>query len=397
LFFFLEELYTYSHVLEKKPKLSIIESQIMLNTPYQLEYKSGNFYERLDICCDIIERKAADLLADIYATFGALTVSDKLDLCLDFIILGTFWKNYNLYVSVPLLNSKRSILKVLYLMLYASESSKPIFDNIRGVAAAKLLLDYAKTQNAIFGIEELRRLIAFLDATNEFEEETIRMAALCDRLALLDETERALVLSKISELTGFFISISNTMLSEFTDNVRTFLEHHRDNYFNKENYFFTGRQESEYHLNMVGAALMNRSLRPKFDDTSEKVVILPTCMTDAVNCKAKKEGDDLVCTRCNKSCNVMQIMDKSRILNCKIVLIRHSSNFSKWLEPWANQSHTGVVGVACVLNLLKGGFEMKRLGIPSQCVFLNFAGCKKHWKIGVPTEINLHRLAEVVR
>jgi len=71
------------------------------------------------------------------------------------------------------------------------------------------------------------------------------------------------------------------------------------------------------------------------------------------------------------------------------VLIRHSSDFSRWLKPWANQNSTGLIGTACVLNLLDGGYEMKNLNIPSQCVFLDYCGCNKHWdKAGLATQIN---------
>lgn len=76
----------------------------------------------------------------------------------------------------------------------------------------------------------------------------------------------------------------------------------------------------------------------------------------------------------------------------RTVLIRHSSSFSKWLEPWSKQRKTGLIGVACVLNLLTGGFEMKRLGIPSQCVFLDHSGCRKHWKSKCPSQLNINHV-----
>jgi uncharacterized protein len=50
------------------------------------------------------------------------------------------------------------------------------------------------------------------------------------------------------------------------------------------------------------------------------------------------------------------------------------------------------VGVACVLNLIQGGYEMQSLGIPSQCVFLNSCSCKQHWISGAPTQIDFSKL-----
>jgi hypothetical protein len=54
---------------------------------------------------------------------------------------------------------------------------------------------------------------------------------------------------------------------------------------------------------------------------------------------------------------------------------------------------TGIVGVACVLNLLSGGLKARRLGIPAQCILLDSCGCGNHWDIeGIPTVLNVDQL-----
>jgi hypothetical protein len=79
-------------------------------------------------------------------------------------------------------------------------------------------------------------------------------------------------------------------------------------------------------------------------------------------------------------------------------LIPHSSDFSKFLVKWKDCPDTSLIGVACVLNLISGGYEMKRLGISSQCVFLDYCGCKKHWdKEGFATSLNVNQLTKVVQ
>lgn len=83
--------------------------------------------------------------------------------------------------------------------------------------------------------------------------------------------------------------------------------------------------------------------------------------------------------------------------NTEVYLISHSSSFSEILKKWENKPEYGLVGVACVLNLITGGYEMKNLGIASQCVFLDGCGCKKHWhKEGLPTDINRTRLKNLI-
>ncbi len=41
---------------------------------------------------------------------------------------------------------------------------------------------------------------------------------------------------------------------------------------------------------------------------------------------------------------------------------------------------------------------MRELNIPSQCVPLDFCGCKKHWhNEGIPTKLNLSRLLQIIK
>ena len=78
-------------------------------------------------------------------------------------------------------------------------------------------------------------------------------------------------------------------------------------------------------------------------------------------------------------------------------LIPHSSDFSRFLVKWKDNRDTSLIGVACVLNLIAGGYEMKRLNIPSQCVFLDYCGCKKHWdKDGIATSLNVNQVKRII-
>jgi hypothetical protein len=77
----------------------------------------------------------------------------------------------------------------------------------------------------------------------------------------------------------------------------------------------------------------------------------------------------------------------------EVQIIPHASNFSRQLEQWKDQTGVGLIASACVLHLLQGGYEMKKLGIPSQCVFLDYCGCKRHWhEEGISTDLNLNQL-----
>ena len=85
-------------------------------------------------------------------------------------------------------------------------------------------------------------------------------------------------------------------------------------------------------------------------------------------------------------------------LGVTVYLVPHSTGFSRWLERWQRVPGCGVTAVACLLNILPGGYEMRARGIASQCVPLDYPGCQKHWRRkGIVTSLNEDRLVQIVQ
>ena len=117
----------------------------------------------------------------------------------------------------------------------------------------------------------------------------------------------------------------------------------------------------------------------------------------AANCKAIARGLDILCTGCDPDCSVNRISRRMRNMGVKVYLVPHSSGFSRWLDRWQRDKGIGVTAVACMLNILEGGYEMRARGIPSQCLPLDYPGCRKHWdRKGISTALNEERLAQLV-
>ena len=56
----------------------------------------------------------------------------------------------------------------------------------------------------------------------------------------------------------------------------------------------------------------------------------------------------------------------------------------------------GHSAVACLMNILAGGYEMRARGIASQCVVLDYPGCEGHWRaVGIATGVNEERLVGI--
>ncbi|HEX3013208.1 MAG TPA: DUF116 domain-containing protein, partial [Methanobacterium sp.] len=87
-------------------------------------------------------------------------------------------------------------------------------------------------------------------------------------------------------------------------------------------------------------------------------------------CRAKDTNLGLRCTECSKSCNVHKLTKMGDKYGFEVYIVSHeSSAFSKSTKEDRNE--LGIVGVACVSNLIAGGWKAGSLGIPAQCVLLD--------------------------
>jgi hypothetical protein len=227
-------------------------------------------------------------------------------------------------------------------MRKSSDRLKPYIDSLRGFLSAHLL--YVRSNNPVeITSMSFAKLVKWLNATGEFKEEAARLTNWAFYLATLESEESSAILSKASSFARYFEEQAGIYLGKYTKNVEKFISQEHKNYKYREDYLFTGRSETEYHLNMFGAEVLNRVLKSGFDETENKVLLLPTCMSkpkDGV-CRVKSEGLRMSCTKCSNSCEVATIVAEMDKKGVETFLIPHSSSFSKFLEYWQNQSNTG--------------------------------------------------------
>lgn len=255
------------------------------------------------------------------------------------------------------------------------------------------------TLSASFTLNRFCSLINWLNATAEFNEEVIRLRNWDAFCKTKGEGYIARLLETSVLFAKQFSEKGQKMLGKYVQNLSDFHQKSLPDYKYREDYFIASRPENEYFLNMFAAEILNRSLKKGFMETREKVLLLPTCMRNepVSGCTARSDGKELVCAACSAECNIGKVSSEMKKQGITSYLIPHSSDFSKFLAKWKNCPDTSLIGVACVLNLITGGYEMKRLNISSQCVFLDYCGCKKHWdKEGFATSLNINQLKHLV-
>jgi hypothetical protein len=374
----------------------------MITSPYNLNIETGNptlFYDDLSVYTqNVIEigyNKCESILSDYvhFIEFRQQKRRTDNELLMELLMAGIFWKNYHKNLSTDAI-FYRPVFNQLYALRKKYSSIKSRVDSFRGKLAFNILTKEYNKKISLY--QRFEYLISWLDCTKEYNQEIERLETWKLFLENKHVDYHTSFWSTIEEFASWFETESELHLGKYTKNWNDFMMDTALDYKNKENYFFCTRKPNEYHLNMVAAQVMNNALKPQYSKTKNKIVLLPTCMTKSNNCNAIMEGNKLKCLHCNENCNVSKL---TKLLNKKgvdTVLIPHSSSFSTFLKPWENSTDTALIGVACTLNLITGGYEMQKLNIPSQCVFLDSCGCKKHWLSGKPTNLNLTQLNNIL-
>jgi hypothetical protein len=314
--------------------------------------------------------------------------------------LGVLWRVYTPSALASRTGARR-LLTWLAVLRKRSDFLKPGVDVLRGWLGGLLSLHKKPNHPAVPPtLKNMDILLEWLQATGEFSEEVKRLTAWREFFATLSPQAVPPALQEAIDLAGWFESRSLERLGEYTGHVETFLSNTHPRYRWREDNLFTGRQRVEYHLNMLGSELLNRSLRAGFLETPRKIVIVPPCLKAKSDeeCQAKLTPYGNHCASCTPACRVNQVTRLGEKHGFEVFMIPDKLKVFSGDRPELSPGHSvGLVGVSCPLTNASGGWEMKSLGVPAQGLLLDYCGCSYHWhKHGIPTDINFNQLLRLV-
>lgn len=373
-----------------------------------LNGSSNEYYQKIHLFSKTVFDKIANHLGDVIDELICFLIKNQLEkprseaeYAVEILTLGMCWDRY---LGASQRNSKITValLSYLYKIRSSNQKLKPYADSLRGLLNSLLIVPQIKKQpkNKVFSYANFKGLINWLHATGEFKDETKRLEIWFRFFQSTNEKSFASNMEILLEIFSWFKAQAKEELGKYTCEIEKFLNNEHPKYKFREDVIFCGKEEVEYHLNMVGSEIINWGFQPRYEKTDSKVLLVPACMqgSNANECKAVQDGLDITCTHCHKDCRINKLTQLGKKNNFKVFIVPHSSSFTKWLKKWENSEKTGLVAVACLLNLVPGGYQMRELNIPAQCVLLDFCGCKKHWdKTGIATEINEERLLELIQ
>lgn len=257
-----------------------------------------------------------------------------------------------------------------------------------------LYISYLKDHGSSL-FKRLKSLCVFLDSTKEFDEIVLRFKMWLDYFMKEESFNEDFL--RILEVTKEFLKLSESKLGKYTTKVPDFIEKAKVIYKDRNDLVFVTRHRNEYYINMVGAQILNNVFRDEFKLASKVFVFVPGCMAAQLD-KCKAEACDLgyTCIKCTDTCPINLTGQVSEKYNARTVIIYHNSELYKTKVSYV-ETKVGVIGIACVLNLISGGLKAKELGYVPQCVLLNYCGCIQHWDFdGLVTDANRKRLEQIL-
>ena len=283
---------------------------------------------------------------------------------LEALCIGVYWYLYGT-TAMDLNSNIHQALANLAEYRRAFPEDKVFIDELRGKLLTKFLFKPFKKNDEELTKEKLDLLINFLEATGDYMDQIPHFRNFSHDL------DDCLVLTK------WFCRNSSKYLGEYTSNLEKYLMNNGTSHLMEEDVIFYHGHELEYHLNMLGAEIMNRIFRGDYEKRTRKAILLPSCMnSNSKKCRAKEERLGHVCTFCNPKCNVYKITKEYP--NHEVYIISHESTAFKGARK-EDKDELGIVGITCVLNLISGGWKSSNLSIPPQCVLLEHVACKSHW------------------
>ncbi len=364
------------------------------------------------------------------------------------LFLGVMWKNY-MKIAIDLDPFYQNIMAKLSNLRDKKEisnlDSKAEIDEIRGLLASKYLYkkknekfednknfndpnlknsnndekfednknfndpnlkNLNKNENSDnLNLKNLNKLLDYLEASGDYKESLKHLNIWKSYFSSQKSGKVEKYLNRILSFTNWFEKIANEELHQYTFNVDNFRKNKINYHLNNEDILFCNRNESEYHLNIFGAEVMNRTFQKEFKKRDRTVIFIPGCMRiypapqnkkKNQDCKAIEEDLGLKCVKCRKECNISQLVSDNYFKSFEIYINDHNSAILSNITA-KDKKDLAIVGIACINNLIEGGWKISSWGIPAQCVILDYVGCKKHWdEVGFPTQFNLKELKKII-
>lgn len=380
----------------------------MSRSPYQLcdtENRSDTFYAELRDFSQHTYNSWFPLFSEDlkeYASF-ITTAGDSFrsyeEYTIELITMAMLWQEYRgaAQKTPPVVSF---VLRKMTTLRRHLPLLKGVADRFRGYLSGIYIYpnlgSTAQKERTVLG--DLQKLLFWLHSTGEFSDEVKRLRLWNAFLQQKGEPYAQALFEGLQQKLSAFQDEAEEKLGPYTAAVAPFHQELPRGERWREDALFRHKSALEYHINMIATEIINSGLHDAFLQTTERIVLVPACMCKEGNrCKREERQGALYCTHCSEKCMVHRSAAQGEKEGFTLNIVPHSSGAIQWLQRWKDQTKQGIVAIACPLNIVSGGYRMRSLNIPSQCLLLDYAGCAKHWGPEAnPTSVNLEHLLSIV-
>lgn len=155
--------------------------------------------------------------------------------------------------------------------------------------------------------------------------------------------------------------------------------------------------EVQYHVYMLLIELANRAWGEAFRAAKRRLAFLPHCLRDLkATCRSGPGELDTVCKGCSKDCFVNRASTILRNAQVEPYIWMNANLKSLLKDLRDRQDSIGVLGVACLPELVHGMRLCMGLDIPVVGIPLNANRCMRWMGAFHPTSVNLEALGKLL-
>ncbi len=228
-----------------------------------------------------------------------------------------------------------------------------------------------------------------VDLLLQYHKDGFRLLKFLDDAGSSKRKARKLKNTKDGEILSVILN-SSKYLSGYTRPVKSHLQtlSLREK-FNKT----ISTIEEQYHLKMIEIELVNRLYIDEFKKADIKLAFLPHCLHDLdKDCLAQTDGVDYVCKRCSKKCFINSVTGILNSFDIKAYIWMSANLRSLFRKLKDGKKKIGVLGIACIPELVNGMRMCMKYDIPVVGVPLDANRCRRWMGEFHKTSVNINKL-----
>jgi hypothetical protein len=233
------------------------------------------------------------------------------------------------------------------------------------------------------------------DRISALEPDTGELIKMLERYSARKKVlKRALARKREGSLMDNILNLIDPYLKKYTGSTEEHLKHiPLSKLWDRR--IATSREQ--YHLYMLEAELTNRFNILRFRNAGRKVALLPYCLQDfTVDCRSEKVGFDYQCRHCSSGCFQNHASNILRSNNIE-PYIWQGGNMKQLAKETLNEKKSfGVLGVACLPELINGMRDCRKNNIPVLGLPLNANRCIRWFGKFYPNSVDLEELGRLV-